>query len=97
MYLILSIVDPRLEVLDSVQRARLSPSALISPHRAQRCSPHREKANGVRANAMAMNPSKLLAQLMVRFSSAIKCKVSDLDAEVDISQTLFTGADAVNS
>ena len=46
---------------------------------------------------MAMNPSKLLAQLMVRLSSAIKCKVSDLDAEVDISQTLFTGADAVNS
>jgi hypothetical protein len=80
LYMTLSIVDTRLEVLGSVPTGKIvtnQPLYLPIMHKRSPRPPRREKANGIRANAMVMSPSKLPAQPMLRPSNAIKCKISD--------------------
>jgi hypothetical protein len=59
LYMILFIVNQGLEVLGSVPTSKIVTNQ--RPPLARKRSPHREKANGMRANAMVINPSKLLA------------------------------------
>jgi hypothetical protein len=58
LYMILFIVNQRLEVLGSVPTSKIVTN---QPPLTRKRSPHWEKANGMRANAMVINPSKLLA------------------------------------